>query len=348
MNGIFKRLLVMVIILSMVFTSVACSNSTSKGDPAEAQQADEGNDLPQIAFLFPGPVNDDGWCALAYATLLDLQEQGYETAYTENVKLDTIEETMLNYANDGYDIIFGHGFEFGESALRVAKDFPDIHFCINGKVPDSVTEEISNMSFVDMKEYESAYCGGMYAAAASESGIIGYTSGMSIPSQLANLAGFTQGARYINPDIKVIGVVAGTFDDPIKGQEIAKAQMEAGADVIGHGASITGNGVMEAAAEAGMYIISSGETQPELFPEHIIANFYTDVTLLIDGHINNALNNNSRFVWNPGIAEGIGMFEIINSDAVSPEELQKIEDQFEAIQNGTFEVEEIFDRIDLE
>ena len=115
-----------------------------------------------MPLLLPGSLNDGGWNAAAYAGLMELKDEGYEVAFTENIAIAGIEEAMRNYALEGFDLVIGHGFEFGEPAMRVAAEYPDVNFYVSGKMPDGVSEEDlpANTGFMDMKEYEAALSGG--------------------------------------------------------------------------------------------------------------------------------------------------------------------------------------------
>ena len=216
----WKTLLALLMCALLVLSVVACA-SVGTGDD-QGQTADVGETTPtttdgqsntdqtanaqyKIAFLFPGLINDNGWNATAYRALETMKELGYETAYTESVKVDSIEETFRNYADAGYNILVGHGFEFGEPALMLASQYPDVNFCITGKMPDGMTEA-SNVSFVEYKEYEAAYVAGMFAAGVSKTGKLGFITGETNPTQLAGLAAFTNGARYINPDVTIMAL----------------------------------------------------------------------------------------------------------------------------------------------
>ena len=176
---------------------------------------------------------------------------GHDTAYTENVEAAAIEESLRNYANEGYDLVIGHGFEFGDPALMIADEYPDTYFFITGKKPNEEVQVPKNVCFVDSKYHEITYLVGMLAAGTSQSGVIGYIAGASNPTQIAGYNAFIAGAKDMNPDIDVKAVITGTFTDPAKGQETAIAQIEAGADVIVQSASNTGLGAMEAAVEIG-------------------------------------------------------------------------------------------------
>ncbi len=93
-----------------------------------------------VALLLPGSIGDAGWNANAYKGLQEIQAQGYETAYTESVPVPDIEAGFRGYAEQGFGLIIGHGFEFGEPALKVAPDFPNNYFHVSGKAPPDVTD----------------------------------------------------------------------------------------------------------------------------------------------------------------------------------------------------------------
>ena len=85
--------------------------------------------------------------------------------------------------------------------------------------------------------------------------IIGWVGGMDIPVLHDFYVGYEQGAKYIDPNIKVLQSFAGTWNDPLKGKELTLAQYEQGADIVMNVASGTGTGILEGAKEAGKYAI---------------------------------------------------------------------------------------------
>ena len=112
-----------------------------------------------VALILPGSISDAGWNASAYIGLQELAEKGYETAFTESVPIPDIEGAFRSYAEQGFTLILGHGYEFGEPAAKVAPDFPDTYFFVAGKKPPEV-EVSPNLRFMDQQEYQGAYlCG---------------------------------------------------------------------------------------------------------------------------------------------------------------------------------------------
>ena len=94
-------------------------------------RVDQGEAVPEpvaaedisVALLLPGSIGDAGWNANAFKGLQEIEAEGIETAYTESVPVPDIEAAFRGYAEEGYTLIIGHGFEFGEPALKVAPDF---------------------------------------------------------------------------------------------------------------------------------------------------------------------------------------------------------------------------------
>jgi len=84
--------------------------------------------------------------------------------------------------------------------------------------------------------------------------------------------GYEQGAKYINPDIKILQAFAGTWTDPLKGKELTLAQYEQGADIVMNVASGTGPGILEGAKEAGKYAIGVDLNQDNDQPGSVLTS----------------------------------------------------------------------------
>lgn len=301
----------------------------------------------KIALLLPGSISDAGWNAHAYEGLMKLKEQGYDVAFTEGIPIANIEEAFRNYAQRGYDLIIGHGFEFGEPALRVAARYPDTKFFVSGKVPPNVTMQ-PNVGFMDQKEYEGAYLCGIVAGLMTKTDRIGYIGGLEIPTQLANFAAFTKAVEAVNPEAKVLGIITGTFEDPAKGKEAALAQIDNGADIIMQTADSTGMGAIEAAKAQNVYIIGYGGDQHELAPDLCLTSLVINISEAIAKQVDRIKEGTFGGIWYAGIAEGIiDIAPYHNLDSVIPQEVKdKVAGIREDIIEGEFTVPEIYERID--
>ena len=154
-------------------------------------------------------------------------------------------------AESGANPIVVMGFQNEETLKEVAPDYPDTSFVLIDAVVD-----LPNVRSVIFAEHEGSYLVGMLGAMASKTGTVSFVGGMDIPLISAFACGYAQGAKAVNPDIKVIvnytGDTPAAWNDPVKGGEIAKAQMSQGSDVIFAAAGGTGLGVLQAASDAGV------------------------------------------------------------------------------------------------
>lgn len=264
-----KKLLIVSLVLMMVFSLTACT----KGDPEPdlEDDVDVSAESPKeeplkVAAILSGPINDMGWNASAHEGLLMLEEEfGCEISFMESIARSDYEETFRNYASSGYDVIFGHGFEFGDPAILVAEEFPDTQFVI-------ISSDISNgvnLGSTTTKNTDQGFIAGALAALLTESNIVAGIGGMDIPPIRENIVGFRSGAKYINPDIKVTQIMTGSNEDVAGLKETAKAMINEGADVLFNNADQAGLGGIEACEEEGIWAIGSNQDQNVLAPDTV-------------------------------------------------------------------------------
>ena len=162
----------------------------------------------------------------------------------------SIEPAMRAFAERKYDLIIGVGFSQTPIIERVAKDYPQMDFA----VVDGFSQ-LPNVASLIFKEHEGSYLVGMIAAETSKTGTIGFLGGMDIPLIHKFEVGFEEGARAVNPNIMVIpnyiGVTNAAWNDPVKGSELSRTQIEKGADVIFTAAGNSGLGAFDAVEKFG-------------------------------------------------------------------------------------------------
>ena len=160
------------------------------------------------------------------------------------------EQALRNFARRGNDPIVAVGFAQRAAVESVAREFPNLRFVLIDSFVD-----LPNVQSVLFREEQGSYLAGMMAAMASRSGRVGFIGGMDIPLIRKFACGYVQGARAVNPQIQVFQNMTGStpaaWRDPVRGGELARSQIERGADVIFAAAGATGIGVLQAAADAG-------------------------------------------------------------------------------------------------
>lgn len=192
------------------------------------------------------------------------------------------EQAVRRFAEQGYNPIIVVGFSQASALNAVAPDFPDTDFAII----DMVVEQ-PNVRSIVFNEHEGSYLVGVLAAMASKTGKVGFVGGMDIPLIQKFACGYVQGVKATNPNAEVFQNMTGTtgaaWNDPVKGGELAKSQIDRGADVIYHAAGGTGIGVLQAAADAGVLGIGVDSNQNYLHPGQVLTSMLKRVDLATYG-----------------------------------------------------------------
>ena len=231
---------------------------------------------PKVGLAFDiGGLGDKTFNDSAYAGLeraiADFKLGDQETAYLEPTEGGADHEQLLRtLAKQGYGFVIANGLLFSEALSKVMAEFPNTKFAItDGYIADLT--EASNVLCWGFAEHEGSFLVGVAAAMASKTGKIGFVGGVQFPLIEKFEAGYVAGARWVNPNIKVvvnyIGSTIEAFRDPIKGKELALAQYQAGCDVVYHASGPSGAGVIAAAAEQQKWVIGVDSDQYLTAPE---------------------------------------------------------------------------------
>ena len=267
----------------------------------------------------------------------------------------SIEPAMRAFAEKNFDLIIGIGFAQGPIMQKVAMDYPDIKFAIvdgvifekDGKTPKS------NVASLVFREHEGSFLVGMIAAAKSKSGVLGFVGGMDIPLIHKFETGYEEGAKSVNPNIKIVqnyvGVTDSAWNNPGKGQELALNQIEQGADVIFTAAGNSGLGAFDAvekygknaSGEANKFVIGVDSNQNGQKPGYVLTSMVK--------RVDNAVYDVVKEVLSGGFKGGFHVFGLDkdgvayaldehNKSLISPEILQKVEASRSKIVAGEIKV----------
>lgn len=321
-----KKLVVMGLAMAMTAAMV-------NGVCTQPVQAADGEGL-KVALLLSGAANDQGWNQTAYeGTQKACEKYGYELAYTENLEVADISAAFADYASAGYDVVIGHGYEFGDPALEVAETYPDTKFICTEA--DAFADNVA--SYVMACE-QTAYVEGIIAASTSESGKLGAIGPIPGDSLVKIINGYEDGAKSVNPDIEVQTAWTNSFVDTQLAQEAAKAMIDNGVDVIKHCANACGNGAMTAAVEAGIWCQGDSYDQSSLAPDNILDSAIYNLDVVIDTALGSVADGSFEGdVYNLGMADGA--VEVLLSDNLSDDVKATAQDAIDKIVSGELEVE---------
>lgn len=227
----------------------------------------------KAALLTPGSINDNGWNAIAYEGLQRIEhELGAQVAHQETKTPSEFDEAFRSFGAKGFNLVFGHGFEFQDAAMAAGRLYPKTVFITTSG--NSVAPNVSPMRF----ELEQAtYLLGIIAARESKTGKAGVVGGIKLPSIESTFVAFRAGAQSVNPKFEVREIYTGNFDDVAAAKVATLSLINAGCDFIFHQANEAGRGVFQACVERKTRCFGSNKNQNNLAPDVIVASAVLDV-----------------------------------------------------------------------
>ena len=311
----------------------AAEEPAAEEPAAEEPAASEGDFSGlKVAMLTSGPINDDGWNQTAYEGLLALEAAGAEIANTENVAQADQLDLVRSYADQGFNVIIGHGFEYGDALTTAAEEYPDVNFIQVGGI---AANDHNIVSYV-FQPGEGGYAAGILAGLMIESGKLGGVGAVEIPTIAADFTAFLQAAQKVNPNVTDLPVAyTGSWVDIPKAKEAAIAQIDSGVELILANGDNANVGAIEAAAENGsVYVIGWTRDQAHLAPELVL----TSNEQRVDNILISAISaiQAGTIEWGNhivGFADGAQTFAPY-AEAVPAEVAQEVDNVIQALVDG--------------
>ena len=260
----------MPLVLVLAGAIAACGGAGEEKSPAA--------DPFQVALLTPGSIADGGWNAGAWEGLQRIRDElGAHISHVETRGPAEFEDGFRDYAASGYDLVFGHGFEYQEAAARVAGEYGETVFVTTSG--NTVRPNVAPMVF----ELEQAtFLCGVLAARMSRTRRVGLVGGIELPSIASTFTAFGGGVAASDPAVNVREVYIGNFEDTAAAREAARALLEEDVDFLMHQANDAGRGVFQAvqewnAAGGTAYAFGTNKDQNGMAPDAVIASAVLDL-----------------------------------------------------------------------
>ena len=287
---------------------------------------------------FAAPVVEP-WDGVIHAALNKAMDAGQiEYTFTENLGYAGDLERVLRETAEQLkpDAIFGDAFGNEEAVRRVAADYPEIAFVFgSGLGPTD-----PNTSVFDNWIHEPAYLSGMLAGGLTKTGKIGVVGGYPVPEVNRLINAFTAGAKEVNPEAKVLVTFINSWFDPAAAKEAALAQIDSGADVL----FAERFGVIEAAAENGLFAFGNMSDQNSLAPDYVVSgpvwNLDPTVAYVINQIRSGAYTAQDLKDFSMVGKGGASLAPFYGTESKMPADLvQKVKDKEQAIKDGLFRVD---------
>lgn len=257
--------------------ALAGTGATALGPLAPAFAAS----TTRVALLLSGSIADGGWGQLAHQGIAALQKMpAFKATFVENVSQAQIPQVARGYADDGYELVIGHGYEYGSPLLEIAPDYPKTRFFVSSFLPQPSVP--ANILYADLAYFDAAYCAGALAALISPAGkAVGFVGGGDNPTQQNMMKAFVLGAQRTVPGVKGMGIITGDYANAAKGRQAAATLIGNGADVIWHAANETGLGALQAAAAAKVKALGCYSDQTAVAPAVIGTSFQMELGRMV-------------------------------------------------------------------
>ena len=273
MNRRFSTILALLLAFALVASMVAGCQSTEEGGGGDGESEAPASDLKAAMVTDVGGLGDKSFNDLSYEGLKRAEEElGVEIEALSSKEIADYDSNLSQLANAGYNPIFCVGFLMTDAMNKAAQDFPDTNF---GGIDIFLEEPASNAAGLVFKEQEAGYLAGVVAGLATKDkfderlnadNVIGFVGGMEIPAVVKFQAGFIAGAKSVNPDVKVVSLYAGKFDDQAKGKELGLSLIDQKCDIVFAAAGQTGLGTIKACQERNALFIGVDADQYETVP----------------------------------------------------------------------------------
>lgn len=348
----FKRVLASILVGTMAMSLVGCGGKEDK---------DTASDDKVKVTLLGGGFGDKSYWDSAKAGTDKLTE-----LYGDKVEVNVVDMSidpkkwipaMYDAAESDADIIISGGFQQRENMQTVASEYPDKHWIMFDSALDYENNDIENVYNMDYKANESGYLAGMVAAhmtTTANEGInpeesIGFIGGMdNNPAINDFLIGYIEGAKAVNPEIKVAVSFLGTFDDSAKGKEATLAQFNSNkVDIVFAAAGSAGIGCIEAAANEGKYFIGvdsdqsllyEGRAEQDRIVTSALKNVGNSIVYAVEKYINDELPIGEYEIL--GVKEGAAgiVYNDILKSYVDEDFLNTLKEAEEKISSGEIKV----------
>ncbi|WP_113672866.1 BMP family lipoprotein [Vallitalea guaymasensis] len=296
-----------------------------------------------------GGLGDRSYNDSAYEGLKKIEaDMNMEIKVVEPADVSEGEKYLTELAKAGYDLVCTLEYGHADILNTVAPQFPDTRFAIFNIVVDQ-----PNVTSVIFKEHEGSFLAGALAAMVTTDDSIDKTNDQKIISAIGGvqspgidkfIVGYEEGAKYIDPDIKVLKGYSNSFGDPAKGKELALVQIDQGSDVVYQIAGGTGEGVFEAVKEKNVFAVGVDSDQDYIVPGNILTSMMKRLdmamVMLADKLQEGTIGDEN--IIELGLKEGTELSPMEHTkDMLKPEYLDQLEEIREKIVSGEIKVTDV-------
>ncbi len=276
-----KKFALCLLVMSVTVATIFAGGTKEK----EAEVA--GPSKLNVTLLVTGSFGDKAFNDSALSGVKKIQAE-----LSDEVNINTIEmggdkskfeSALLDAAESDSEVIITGLWEMKEIVETVALDFPDKKFVVYDTAVSYDAADYSNVYSMTYLQNQAGFLAGVLAASttssnieytSSDSATVGFIGAKENSAVINDIAiGFVEGAKYINPDIKVLVSYVGSYVDSATCKELALTQYSNGADIVFVAAGPSSVGAIEAAFDSQRFVIGVDSDQAASYDDPNKAKF---------------------------------------------------------------------------
>lgn len=263
----------------------------------------ESGETPDVraAFVYHDAIGDFGWqWAHDQARRAVTAEFDWlETVIYDNTSPESSKPRFRQYAERGFDIIFGTSWDYMNPMYEVAQEYPDVKWenCSGFK-------QRQNMGRYFGRMYEPRYLSGIAAGLLTEVNELGYVAAFPISEVVRGINAFALGAASVNDAVTVTVEYTETWNDADIEGKSANRLVEEGVDVMAQHQNYPA--AAEAADDAGIWAIGYNSPMGDLVGENYVTAPIWDWEVFYRETVTNVRNGTweADFFWE-GLDSGV-------------------------------------------
>ena len=346
-----KKLIALLLCLTLVFGIVACTTDGNNGDDA---------DTFKVGFIFLHDENSTYDLNFINAAKQACSELGLtEDQYILRVNVPEGQEcydAAAELVDEGCDIIFADSFGHEPFMIDAAKEFPDVEFC-HSTGTRAHTEGVDNYHNAFAHIYQGRYLAGIAAGMklnemieagefTAEEAKVGYVGAFTYAEVISGYTSFFLGVRSVCPTATMEVTFTGSWYDETAEKEGANVLIANGCKLISQHADSMG--APTACELAGVPNVSYNGSTVDACPNTFIISSRIDWTPYFKLAIESAMKGEEIPAdWCGGIEEGSVVLTEVNeqaaaagtAEAIAEAEAKLIAGELHVFDTSTFTVD---------
>lgn len=304
-------------------------------------------EVDTIAILTPEQGSDFGWNQQGVeAAKAAAEATGVEVIVAEGLGYGDVRAPMRELAAEGADLMIAHASGYNTAGPEIAAETGVPVSIVDS--PDALVDGL--VADYTLSGHEGAYLAGRLAAKMTTTGTVGIVVSGEPPSWNSQSAGFAEGVKAENADVKILYSVIGpaAYSDAAGGNRVTTSVIAAGADIIfgqGNGSSF---GMIQAVesnqATDGsdvMFIDVIGD-KSELDTGHLLTSVVWDMTPVYTAMIED-LQNDTFGTKSYAIGLADDSVRLLQTNNIPADVWEQVMGVRQELVDGTLVLEPVFD-----